>query len=889
MRSGILKNIKNAFLALLFSITCFHLSAQFYNSPVTCVSGLMSNPSTGAVTGCESPTQFFDTDTTSTKWEWDFGDGFGMAFTRNPSYLFPAPGIFTVTLKKYQSVSSIPQVVSKQITVGTLPQEPLFNGKAIADTTVCGGNTLKLDPFKTGTFPPNYNYLWYPKGDTTRTIDVDSSGCYSVEVSDPITGCSRTARINVKFCLQPAASGGGPEKWYFGNGATLEFILEGEEVKRDSLDPEGEFFTDPELDNTSYNPTDNPGSNPLITDVASSMVYGPTGALAFYTDGKNLYNGNDELITDTSGVAGLNGNNTATQGLVIIPKVACVECAHHQYYVFKVDKDTKLLSYSIIDMRYNNGVGQIVDKDIPVAWPVTESISAVTNSSQTGFVVIAHEAGTGNFSLINVDSTGIRVVNQSIGMAEDNLTKGTGYVAVSPSGTKIAKGTVINGQNYVEVFDLDPDGLVLGNPKLIDLGIAAPPEVYGLAFAENSDILYVTLNGDPALRQKSYLIQLALFLDDPAIIAAQKNIIDENTGLSLGAIKLGPVNGMAAKYMYIAVNNQPKVPFIQNPDQVGNAAAVGYSILTGAGGNKDGVNVSGTSKLGLPNVIFAKQESDSDGITANYSGNCFNAPTLLTTQDVCSPLRNQVEWEFEDGEMVKGTNVVHTFSHLGWNKFTLRFKIFNTSPLKKIINSQVLNVILNLTESVCEQEEYVDSIYIKPSPISNLSDSTYLCVREGQIGKLNPMATDKADSLTYTWFTSIGTQISTDSILSVVAPAVYKLEILNKYDCQTKDEIKVIEGCEPRMFAPEAFTPNGDGDNDTFQVFYAHITDFNLLIYNRWGELVFESDNPENKWDGKVKGKVFGPAFYPYVITYKSLDFPERGILRERGTIVVIK
>jgi len=57
------------------------------------------------------------------------------------------------------------------------------------------------------------------------------------------------------------------------------------------------------------------------------------------------------------------------------------------------------------------------------------------------------------------------------------------------------------------------------------------------------------------------------------------------------------------------------------------------------------------------------------------------------------------------------------------------------------------------------------------------------------------------------------------------------------------------------IYVPNAFTPNGDGINDTFGVKGEGIRNFQLLIYNRWGEKIFETTNPRQQWDGLYAGQ----------------------------------
>lgn len=244
MWGGIGTNLKIYFLAATFSCIS-HLSyCQFYIGGKKCI----SVPATGGGGGsgqaqtadCNEPTIFFDTNPDATAWLWNFGDGSATASIRNPQHTYAQVGTYTVTLTR--TVSGVVQAPEIQtVTISQPPPQPKFAGKISKDSTVCSGKTIRLDPYEKGGAPAGVTYLWFPKGQTTPTIDVDSSGCYSVEVFDASGQCSRTAKINVKFCLQESGGGGG-EKWYFGKGATLEFGINPSTVlPRDTLaDQEGD-------------------------------------------------------------------------------------------------------------------------------------------------------------------------------------------------------------------------------------------------------------------------------------------------------------------------------------------------------------------------------------------------------------------------------------------------------------------------------------------------------------------------------------------------------------------------------------------------------------------------------------------------------------------------
>lgn len=69
------------------------------------------------------------------------------------------------------------------------------------------------------------------------------------------------------------------------------------------------------------------------------------------------------------------------------------------------------------------------------------------------------------------------------------------------------------------------------------------------------------------------------------------------------------------------------------------------------------------------------------------------------------------------------------------------------------------------------------------------------------------------------------------------------------------------------IYVPNTFTPNGDGLNDTFGVAGEAIEEFRMQVFNRWGQLVFESKNAMDRWDGTYLGEAVPMGTYVYKIT----------------------
>ncbi|MBK0380470.1 gliding motility-associated C-terminal domain-containing protein [Mucilaginibacter segetis] len=88
------------------------------------------------------------------------------------------------------------------------------------------------------------------------------------------------------------------------------------------------------------------------------------------------------------------------------------------------------------------------------------------------------------------------------------------------------------------------------------------------------------------------------------------------------------------------------------------------------------------------------------------------------------------------------------------------------------------------------------------------------------------------------------------------------------------------------IFVPNAFTPNGDGNNDIFQIYGTSINHASFWIYDQWGELQFKSTNKSNGWDGTFKGRPQPVGVYVY---YVEATMNDGQVVKKKGTVTLLR
>ncbi|MEQ1676140.1 MAG: T9SS type B sorting domain-containing protein [Chitinophagaceae bacterium] len=127
---------------------------------------------------------------------------------------------------------------------------------------------------------------------------------------------------------------------------------------------------------------------------------------------------------------------------------------------------------------------------------------------------------------------------------------------------------------------------------------------------------------------------------------------------------------------------------------------------------------------------------------------------------------------------------------------------------------------------------------------------------------------------------------STGPTYTLTQPGLYSLSATNNCGATTS-QVLVTKGlCS--VFVPTGFTPNNDGKNDWFRALGTEaVTQFNIKVFDRAGQLIFETSDKSKGWDGMVKGVPLPSAVFIYLLAYKDIYSAETRILK--GTLALIR
>ncbi len=246
-------------------------------------------------------------------------------------------------------------------------------------------------------------------------------------------------------------------------------------------------------------------------------------------------------------------------------------------------------------------------------------------------------------------------------------------------------------------------------------------------------------------------------------------------------------------------------------------------------------------------------------------------PAEIVFNNLSEPINTayQTNWDFGDGETSEDFSPVHVFNEEG--AFSVKLEI--VSPI-----------------GCTTDTTFTDLIMIDPAPIADFSFTPE------KADNFNPEFTFTDESVgpdRWFWdFGGYGTSILQDPVFAFPDTGMHQVTLIVTHPNGCQDSISQVLDVEPKItyFLPNAFTPNDDTVNDFFKgegLLRGH-KEFKMVIWNRWGEVVFETNDYQEGWNGSKNnnGRRVPAGVYMYAIKIIG----PRGDLQEiKGFATVIR
>lgn len=168
------------------------------------------------------------------------------------------------------------------------------------------------------------------------------------------------------------------------------------------------------------------------------------------------------------------------------------------------------------------------------------------------------------------------------------------------------------------------------------------------------------------------------------------------------------------------------------------------------------------------------------------------------------------------------------------------------------------------------------SVAVFSNPLAGIDAGIDDTIEIGKSSQLNAIGVQNCN-----WSPAVGLSCTNclNPVATPVETTIYYVMGTDEYDCQSSDSVTVfVIRNDETLYIPSSFSPNGNGVNDLFYVYGSFIKSIVFQIYDRWGNLIFYTDDIKRGWDGKVDGIALEGGVYVYTVkcTWMSGDKTSR-------------
>jgi gliding motility-associated-like protein len=389
----------------------------------------------------------------------------------------------------------------------------------------------------------------------------------------------------------------------------------------------------------------NPPSQILVaalntTEGSASVADKNTGALLFYTDGVTVWNAQNQVMLNGTGLLG--GSPallSSTTAAVIIPKPG----SGNLYYIITVDEGasgsgTGGISYSVVDMSLEGGLGAVVlgEKNVFLFQTNSEKLEVVPAANGTDLWIVTQNGS--DFVSFRVTTSGIQTTPVQ-STVSGNLPNSAGHLKVNRQYNVMAMGSFFEAK--LLLFNFNNATGEVSNRFAIPLNStisAYSPLIYGVEFSPSGKFVYIS--------NINSVFQYDISLGTQAAIEASAFLVD--IGGQPASIQMGP-----DRKLYI---NNGALNVINCPDKPGNSCGFETGNLAGGG-------------YGLPKWVYYPGDAFPPVVrTITVRDTCFENQARFSLSDTSGIL--SVSWLFGDpasgsGNTASGTAVTHNFTQPG--------------------------------------------------------------------------------------------------------------------------------------------------------------------------------------------------------------------------------
>jgi gliding motility-associated-like protein len=678
--------------------------------------------------------------------------------------------------------------------------------------------------------------------------------------------------------------------WYFGNAAGMTFNPGGATTPHGLVD----------------------GANQAYEGNAS--ICDDNGNILFYTNGTTVYNATHQAMLNGDGLL---GHQSAAQSSIIVPRPN----SDSIYYIFTTDAFENNFSngyrYSIVDISHDGGKGEVVSKNILLNASCSERLTAIRHANGIDVWIVGNEKNSNTFKCWLLTCNGLRqtpvVSKTGMTLSDQDL----GVMKASPDGKFLCQTNYADYQgNFFQLFDFDNAAGTISNSRVI----SNPSTTYlSCEFSPDSKFLYLT-------RTEAFIDQFELRGGSATSINSTRQSIPAAFGFY--GIQAGP-DGRIYLNRYKTKLSVINLPGIQG---------------TGCDFVLDQVDLAGRpGVLGLPNAINDEPLDPWNNFTYLVTDTCKGTIQFTAFTNLPAPV--QWSWTFGDGTTSNLQNPAHTFPNpatiynvklvirsplvcgyikrgkyiaaggasadanfdyvskcdSGYVRFINISSVYSANdisyhwdfgdgttssekdPIHTYTNSGSFLVKLKMQAGLsCLDDSISKSLNLQQLAIH--ASPALTVVDAGQTVQLN--VTGGGTHFQWTPAQWLSNATIADPIASPLDNVTYTVTATNDAGCRDEDSVIIKLNAPNDIFVPTAFTPNGDGKNDTFKPYIGRsFTLLDFTVYDRWGEKIFTTKK-ENGWDGKINGQPQNSGIYVWIL--KAND--EHGsIINKKGIVALIR